>query len=267
MRSRWCAAALAAGILLLTACGQGGGETGTDPDGTPGARDPGGRAQICARVVSAEEDRILLAGLDLFSGAESPLQGVYAVDPADWDEVLSPGQMAEPGALAAVGFDGSVEETLPARLGNLAGAVILPEGFDNLCVRYLEVLEDLWEEDPALNHEAVRLGFDLSGTRLAPSEQEAVILAFSSAHGDLPAVTGSLEELMDRGIIDRENLYWTDGVHLSIRETGEGREDKVTFEAEKWRSGLGAVGFTDCTSVRDGSGRWSAYRAGGSFVS
>ena len=266
MKRRWCGLALATGILLLAACGQGGGETGADPAESRDKQNPGGNAQIYARVVSADEERILLAGLTPFSGAESPWQGVYAVDPEDWDRALSPGQMAEPGALVVVGFDGNVEETRPARLGDLAGVTVHPEGFDNLCVRYLEVLEDLWEEDPALNHAAVRLGFDLTGTRLSSSEQEAVALAFRDAHGDLPMEFGSLEELMDQGIIDRENLYWPDGVHFSIREEGAA-EDAVTFEAVKWKSGLGAVYYSGCTSVRDGDGRWSAYQVGSLAVS
>ena len=261
MKRIWYGAALAAWFLLLCACGQAGGAA--EAPGAPD--DPGGDARLCVRVVSAGADRILLAELDPDGGGDETRRGVYAVDPAVWDEALS-GQMAEPGALAVVGFDGSVEETLPARLGDLAGVSIRPDGFDDLCVRYLEVLEDLWEEDPALNHEAVRLGFDLTGTRLSPSEREAVILAFADAHGALPAVTGSLQELMDRGIIDGEALYWPDGVHFTIRETETGREDAVRFEAQKWRSGLGAVGFSDCVSTRDGAGRWSAYTAGGSFV-
>ena len=266
MKMRWYVPAVLAGILLLGACGQGGGEPAAGAaEETAGA--PGGKAQICARVVSAGEDRILLAALDPEEGTEAVRQGVYAVGSAAWDKVLPPGHTAEPGALAVVGFDGDAEETMPARLGGLAGVVIRPEGFDNLCARYLEVLEDLWEEDAALNHGVTRLGFDLTGTRLSPSEQEAVILAFCDAHGGLPAVTGSLRELMDRGIIDREGLYWSDGVHFSIRETDAGAEDAVTFDAEKWRSGLGAICFCGCTGSRDGSGRWSDYRVGSLAVS
>ena len=36
----------------------------------------------------------------------------------------------------------------------------------------------------------------------------------------------------------------------------------VRFDAEKWRSGLGAYFFTDCTAVRNGGGQWGDYTVG-----
>ena len=41
----------------------------------------------------------------------------------------------------------------------------------------------------------------------------------------------------------------------------------VTFDAEKWRSGLGAYFFFDCTSVQTAGGHWDGYTIGGEAIS
>ena len=37
-------------------------------------------------------------------------------------------------------------------------------------------------------------------------------------------------------------------------------QNTVTFDAQKWRSALGAYFFTDCTASRDAQGHWRLYR-------
>ena len=68
-------------------------------------------------------------------------------------------------------------------------------------------------------------------------------------------------------VVDPEALWWADGVLLTIRETGEREEGRVVFDAEKWRSGLGAYSFTDCSALRDESGHWPDYRVGAEAIS
>ena len=55
---------------------------------------------------------------------------------------------------------------------------------------------------------------------------------------------------------------WEDGCFLSIEEKEGSADDAVTFTAELWRSGLGALYFCDCTSSRAADGHWSAYVPG-----
>ena len=137
----------------------------------------------------------------------------------------------------------------------------------------VDVLNDLWEVDPSLNDGITELGVDLSGTSLPESEQAAVAYAFGSAHG-LMAMEGTYQDFVDSGYIDGEALFWKDGCLFSVKETqdenpvtfnlpsfGPGDEmpdySGVRFDAEKWRSGLGAYFFTDCTAVRNGGGQWA----------
>ena len=87
----------------------------------------------------------------------------------------------------------------------------------------------------------------------------------------------------DSGYIDGEALFWKDGCLFSVKETqdenpvtfnlpsfGPGDEmpdySGVRFDAEKWRSGLGAYFFTDCTAVRNGGGQWGVYTVGAEAI-
>ena len=88
---------------------------------------------------------------------------------------------------------------------------------------------------------------------------------------------------VDSGYIDGEALFWKDGCLFSVKETqdenpvtfnlpsfGPGDEmpdySGVRFDAEKWRSGLGAYFFTDCTAVRNGGGQWGDYTVGAEAI-
>ena len=169
-------------------------------------------------------------------------------------------------------YSGEVLETHPMQIPRVSEIRLLeaPEGLRlDRCKLYLTVLEDLWADDPALNSGVKQIGMDLSKlSHLTWEERDYVIRTFARQHG-LPCVTGTWEELCDRGLIDRENLYWADGIFLSIEtdETAEwnlwaipvgAAEPELTaFNAEKWRSGLGAIFWNNCTGQRKEDGNWT----------
>ena len=214
--------------------------------------------------------------LDIFGVEDLTIEGytqeeMYLID---WSPV--------PGALVEITWDGSVMESYPARFGEVASVRILEDGFNDLCRLYRDVLNDLWEVDPGLNDGITELGVDLSETSLPESEQAAVAYAFGMDHG-LMAMEGTYQDFVDGGYIDGENLYWEDGCLFSIKETqdedpvvfslpsmvpGEEMPDYsgVRFDAEKWRSGLGAYFFMDCTAVST-DGRWGDYTVGAEAIS
>ena len=171
---------------------------------------------------------------------------------------------------------GAAEETWPLRLtGVTAVAAKTPAGggYTDLCGLYLQVLEDLWDTDPALSDGLRIVGVDLSGEPggLTESEKAAVAWRFGEKHG-LPAVCGTFGELAARGCIDRANLQWTDGCLFSITaDRGRGAEccslPVLTFDAEKWRSGTGAYFFSGCTCVWPEMGSWSGYQVGSQAIS
>ena len=253
MKRFLCILTLAA-ALLLSACGT---ASTSEP---PVVAFPEGDHVIAARIVGLWEDTVLLAGL------KPPYAGVYATEPQTLLDAGVAESELKAGEQVWISFDGSIEETQPAKLGDIDTAVIPDDVFDGLCGMYLEALDLLWEKDPALHDGIAQIGFDLASTRLTGSEQEALALTFAQSHGGLPVVLGTRQELIDRGLIDGENLYWPDGVLLSLTEK-ESVEGEVLFDAEIWRSGLGAYYLYDCTSRQVAGGDWTLFQIGSEAIS
>ncbi|MDE5866761.1 MAG: serpin family protein [Lachnospiraceae bacterium] len=217
---------------------------------------------VRCRVMDSVDGELLLAKVDGRAG------DVYRLSTKDIDiitesgEALTDGEI-ESGSLIEVSFNGNIEETFPAHLCGVTEIRVLDKGgFDNLCSLYLDVLEDLWQVDSALNSDITMIGVDLSQTRLSPTEQSALAWRFGELHG-MEIVQGTWQELVEQGYIDVEALYWENGCLFSIAEKemeGEYSLNVVTFDAEKWRSGLGAYCFVDCTSVQSALGKWGEYQ-------
>ena len=132
----------------------------------------------------------------------------------------------------------------------------------DVCELYLNVLEDLWNVDSGLNNEISQIGIDLSElSDLDKEEKDYVMSEFASKH-NLPYIARTWEELCEQGYIDKENLIWEDGLFLSIKTN----EDNSSFDAYKWRSGLGAYFFGQCTVQKNADGTWS-YTVGQEMIS
>lgn len=183
-------------------------------------------------------------------GLSEPYREAY--DFAFTPEQVTGGETLLPGMIVEIGFDGTVLETWPAQIH--VDSVTVKERQTDYFTLYYQILEDILREDEGLNSDVSKFGFDLSGvTALSEAEKDLLSFEFSSAH-EMEALQGTVQELMDEGIIDEEQLYWEDGVHFKIEE--EKVEDgKVEFSVEKWRSGLGAVGYEN-TASKDANGQW-----------
>ena len=158
----------------------------------------------------------------------------------DPSSVIAEGEPNGPGAINASGGD-----TVSVR--------------EDVCELYLQVLEDLWDVDTGLNSGITQIGIDLSElSHLTQEEKDAVMSGFASKL-DLPYTAGTWEELCEKGLIDKDDLYWEDGLFFSIKTNEEGRSDMkhTAFDAQKWRSGLGAYYFSQCTAQRNADGKWS----------
>ena len=278
--------------LILGGCGaaQTAGKTGgSDPAGasvsgedlSAGGTEAAEGVTETFRVVQADGGVLLLAKENGDSGDVYTL--VTENLPFDSDENLTAG------ALAEITYDGMILETYPAQFANVTSVNILPDGFNDLCALYLDVLEDLWTVDPGLNSDGLTyIGADLSRTRLTDSEQSAVAWAFAARHSGEP-VTGTLQELAEQGYFTASHVstlapeegepipaawyQWEDGCLFSVTETEgdvyflpEG-EEAVSFDAQKWRSGTGAYFFCDCTAFRDRDGHWVGYTVGAEAIS
>ena len=182
------------------------------------------------------------------------------------------------GALVEVAYD-LVLETYPGQLGEVTAVNIRSDGFDDLCALYLRVLDDLWAVDEGLNSDITMLSVDLSQTGLSDSEQAAVAWAFGGEHGISQVLSLNYEQLAAEGYLtgadpDSDGIpCWEDGCLFTITEQEtednelNGARNTVTFDAQKWRSALGAYFFTDCTASRDAQGHWGDYTVGAAAIS
>lgn len=292
--------------LLLTACAPAA-ETPESPARTEGPAAPADPAGVppslaedeeptvltCRVVDGAEDGNLLLAELDegLYGGT-----GVYRLNVKDVPVTLD-GEAAEPSVLedgmaVDVAFNGHVLESFPAQLGEVYSVSAWSRGrgrngggtmFD-LCGLYLQVLDDLWKKDPALNGDVSQIALDLSQApgELTEGEKTALVHRFGELHG-VEAFAATFEELKEQGYLTSEPLgdgapegaafvHWEDGCLFSITPN-EDHEDEtyslptLFFNAEKWRSSLGAYGFYDCSAGWGQVSTWNGYQIGSEMIS
>lgn len=269
-----------------TACppASGGGDQEPSPKGAP--------ATARCRVVSVSENNVLL-----LADVDSERGDIYTLDAgelslehdqAELGELLDDGQLAV-GALVEVAFGGDILESYPALFGGVERITVLPDEFDDRCALYLRVLNDLWGKDEGLNGSGVEyISVDLAATSLTPAERSAVAWTFAQSHSAEPLEL-NYEQLCEEGYIsglEGENIFpaWENGVLFTITETddpvtfnlpslSEGGEEPsmsqfnikntVSFDASKWRTALGAYGFSKCVAVQNNDGVWGDYRING----
>ena len=137
---------------------------------------------------------------------------------------------------------------------------------------YLQVLEDLWDTDPALNEGITYISVDLSEAPgdLTDEEKAEIAETFASAHQKLPLTLG-YRELIDQGYFTEEDGGWKEGMLFQITAS-EGTEidqspADMKFDAEKWRASLGADFYMDCTPVWSETGACDGFETGGYAIS
>lgn len=248
------------------------------PAGAPSPT-PGAAVQERFRIVDGAEDgELLLAGLE-----ENTL---FRLSVAPEDAATIDGQPATAGQLAdgmelTVTHSGYLMEIYPCLFGEVyALDAATPGGGSctDLCGLYLQVLDDLWQVDPGLNSDVQTVGLDLSDApgALTDGEKAGIAWRFGELHG-VQVLQTSYSELLEGGYLatDEGGLpYWEDGCLFTITAAGQdGEEPKsyslpvLEFNAEKWRSGLGAYFFMDCSAVWPEFGSWSGYTIGAQAIS
>lgn len=289
-------------LCLLAGCAQTVRET-APPDAAPAGDADRKEAETpvyltCRIVDGAESGELLLAELDvaLYGGHGGMHDGrsVYRLTVTEDMAVTLDGAAAaaadlRDGMPMEIAFDGVVAESYPGQLGRVwsisaysIGTQQSPGGgYYDLCGLYLQVLEDLWEADSGLNGGAEVIGLDLSQAPgdLTDSEKAAIAWRFGELHG-VETVAGTYDELVEQGYITGEPLegtdarfwQWEDGILFSITP-GDGHEGEayslpvLFFNAEKWRSSLGAYYFSDCSCLWPEGGTWDTYQIGAEMIS
>ncbi|QUO39361.1 hypothetical protein KFE19_07760 [Dysosmobacter sp. Marseille-Q4140] len=279
---------------LLAACAADGAPTLEE---TP-AEETAESTVVCRVISELEGGSLILAeqGRDAGLYTLSLADKAVTLDGADFDPAAPGAYQALPGESLAgttvtVTFSSGIQESWPMGFSGVTALDFSTEDFDDTCRLYLDVLEDLWNADGALNENLTELALDLTTTGLTGSEREAVAYAFGAAHG-LMAMEATFEELVDQGYVGATPLpasgsgeeaeapehffyEWEDGCLFSITEGDEpvifneaamgpqtGDEvhyEGIRFNAGKWRTSLAAYIFSNCTAVRTAGGAWGDY--------
>ena len=283
--------ALALLCALLAGCAE---KAACPPASDGGNQEPSpkteGAVARCRVVAVSEGNTLLLADV------ESERGDIYTLDasglplyrePTERGELLADSQLAV-GALVEVAYGGDILESYPALFGGVERITVLPDKFDDRCALYLRVLNDLWGKDEGLNGDVKYISVDLAATSLTPAERSAVAWTFAQSHSAEPMEL-NYEQLCAEGYVsglEGENAFpaWENGVLFTITETddpvtfnlpslSEGGElpsmaqynvkNTVSFDASKWRTALGAYGFSECVAVQNNDGVWGDYRING----
>lgn len=226
----------------------------------PSQAPAGAQANYRGKVVQVLDNALLLAG-EGGAGDLCTLALKDVVLTAAYGEPLKVGLSG--GMEVEVGYSGVILETYPAQLAGPVSLRVIETGEDWVGL-YAQVLQDLFRADEGLNAGISRTVFDLSAAgNLSESEKSALVYRMGQALG-YEAEAGSYETLQSEGSIDPDEPYFEDGMlfSLKLKEQADGR---ITFDAEKWRSALGAYVFYDCTALKQ-DGVWR-YTVGSHMVS
>lgn len=246
-------------VLNLAACSQG--------EGAPALKDNfyDAEAILTAKVMDINGASVLLSNMAEDAGTAD----IYHLNANNIDFIIDDEgkkldvSALKRGMLVDIAFDGMIQESFPMGIGSKTGVLIKSQGED-LVGLYKTVVDDLYAVDPGLNDNISILAFDLSGvSNMTGAEKTALIYLLGNAY-KMEAIAATYEELCEQGYINKDKLYFEKGLLFTIEDT-DISGDSFTFNAKKWRSGLGAYFFHECTAKRTKDG-WD-YTIGAEMIS
>lgn len=163
------------------------------------------------------------------------------------------------GDILKITYNGIILESYPAQITASAIEVI---DHDRILEGYLALIDDIYQEDSGLNSDITMISLDTTGwVELSDIQKEILFTQMKDVYG-VEILEGTFDELAEQGIIDKENLFFPEGVHITIADIkiNEGK-DKITCSIQKWRSGLGAIGSSDVTAKYK-DGKWTINKEG-----
>lgn len=134
---------------------------------------------------------------------------------------------------------------------------------------YRRVFHDLYEKDPVLNSDIEFIALDLTRAENLSQEQQESLAQLLTEDTGLEVRFSTYSDLLDQRLI----VYSEGDNSFTLFETGilftfvteHLESDSFRFSADKWRSSLGAYGFSDCTATLTEEG-WT-YQVGSEFIS
>lgn len=210
--------------------------------------DGGAYLTLHGKIVKTAESGVLVAGEnDVYEIARGALSNYT-------DEELKPGTVIETES------SGDVLTTWPARIESVSYVGLMPG--DDLVGLYLKAVDDLWNDDKALNENTEYIAFDLSEAQnLTEGEKSAMRYLASQRYGAEP-LEGTIDELTAQGYIS--DGRFESGLLFEFYDMEFG-DSGFWFNAGKWRSGTAGIHHTSCEAVLS-ENKWS-YSFGGTEIS
>ena len=161
-------------------------------------------------------------------------------------------EMIKPGDYLTITYEGVILESYPAQITASAISVV---DHNQLIEGYLAIIEDIYEEDAGLNSDIEMIAFDTQGwVGMDDLEKEAVFSVLKDKY-EVDIVEDTYDSLVDKGLIDKDKLYFEKGILITISKVDYDKEkQEISYSVAKWRSGLGAVGSDDAVAKYDKEG-------------
>ena len=216
-----------------------------------------------AAIADIDGGTLLLAGI----GETANANDLYTADCTEAEIVGLDGNAAtaadlKAGMSVAAEYEGDISGNTAARKIAVKKISILNEGADIIGF-YLGALKEIYASDEALNDDIDTMAFDFSKLGNLRESEKAALMYLMAKDAGLKYVSGTYEELGAQGLIDTKNLYFPNGVLLTISTADESAES-FSFDISKWRGGLGAIGSDDNKAkLKDGA--WS-FEPGGAWI-
>ena len=107
---------------------------------------------------------------------------------------------------------------------------------------YIQAIDNLLKEDPALNDGMKYIAIDMKTLRgISEADKEEIIKYFESKYTKVK--DASMEDLKKEGEFDEKNYRLKNGVAIKVDKVTEFSDKSISFEASKYKSGLGAIGL------------------------
>jgi len=165
-------------------------------------------------------------------------------------------EAVKPGDRIKIFYDGIIAESYPAQI---TADKIESIGHNHIIDGFFLMIDDIYKEDPGLNSNITMIAFDFGNTELLSKAEIETLLAMAKKEYGLEIIQGTFDELAEQGLIDKKNLYFETGVLIGLKDIEIDRDkNKITCSIEKWRSGLGAVGWE--VNAEMDNGKWNIER-------
>ncbi len=133
---------------------------------------------------------------------------------------------------------------------------------DNIVEAYMTVIDKLYEEDSGLNGNIKYIAIDTSKMTNLTEEGKVELLKELESYG-FTVLNMTSEELENQGYI--KDLYFEEGILFNIEDQPI-KNNSITMDVSKWRSGLGAIGY-DNLVIKYKNGKWEITKSGDAWIS